>query len=267
MHSFDVDVNFEEAILTASTAISTHALTKSGLMPGDSVLFIGLDCVSLTGIALARGMGASLVFVVGPEDNEGALKMLSEACGAHSYYAWDSETLEEDHLARFSRSLKILTGERGVDVVMISGEHQLPMSDIIFSMECVRKGGTVAVSNPWMGQLHSTPRYRYATAPEDASTVQSSLMDKELRYLYLEGFPSGTFEKSLRWIEGGIVYAVMESMPCTPCMPGTPLSRFAAMHAQYKKNPHRCALLYPWQEEEAKSEEGASVAKRQRTAA
>ncbi len=60
MHAFDEEMAYEEAVLTSSAALSSHGLTNAGVIPGDSVLFIGLTWCTMSGMTLARAMGASV---------------------------------------------------------------------------------------------------------------------------------------------------------------------------------------------------------------
>jgi D-arabinose 1-dehydrogenase-like Zn-dependent alcohol dehydrogenase len=60
VHAFDDEMVYEEALLTCSAALSSHGLTSAGVLPGDSVLFIGMTWCTMTGMNLARAMGATV---------------------------------------------------------------------------------------------------------------------------------------------------------------------------------------------------------------
>jgi hypothetical protein len=160
------------------------------------------------------------------------------------------------------RAIKNSTQRRGVDLVVVSSSHNLPFPDLLLSIECLRRGGTIVMSQPWVGHRADSSLSRQSMSQETLSKVHSGLLEKELRFLNSEGFTSATFERTLRWIEGGLLFMMRGSVPI---MQPVPLSGFAAAHQHHRKEQHGWWLLYPDLDAYNVSEEDHALAKKRRT--
>jgi hypothetical protein len=160
------------------------------------------------------------------------------------------------------QNIKNATQMRGVDLVVVSSSHNLPFSDMLLSIECLRRGGTIVMSQPWVGQRTDNSPSTQAMSQETLSRVHRGLLEKELRFLNSEGFTSATFERTLRWIEGGLLFMMTDSVPNAQPVP---LSGFSAVHQHHRKEPYGCWLLYPAHEEDKAPEEDHALSKKRRT--
>ena len=101
------EVPFEVgAIMMCSSATALHALNKARLKPGESVAVFGLGGLGMSGIQLARALGAADVFGV---DIKPAKLSLAKSLGATPIDALKHDVVTE---------IRRLTKGRGVDVAV-----------------------------------------------------------------------------------------------------------------------------------------------------
>lgn len=125
------EVSFEQAALVEPVSVAVHAVKRSKLKPGDSVLVVGAGMIGQLCVQAAKAAGAALVLV---SDLDDARLERGLASGA-------DRTLNprNDNVASIAREM---TEGRGVDVALEAVGATDPIDTAI---EATRKGGTVVL--------------------------------------------------------------------------------------------------------------------------
>jgi (R,R)-butanediol dehydrogenase/meso-butanediol dehydrogenase/diacetyl reductase len=150
--------DLEAALLEPATVV-THALRRTPIRDGESVVVLGAGPIGLLALQLAKAAGAGCVAVIEPEASRAEL---ARSLGADAVFAPDLEDLESQ--------LRKLCGKAGPDLVL---ECAGVPSTIQRSVDLVRRGGRVGLVG-----LASTP----ATIVPGAWLVKEVTMTASLGY-------------------------------------------------------------------------------------
>jgi len=125
------EVSDLEAALLEPATVVTHALRRTPIRDGESVLVIGAGPIGLLALQLAKAAGAGTVAVIEPEPSRAEL---ARSLGAQEVFAPDREDLEDQ--------LRRLCGKQGPDLVL---ECAGVPSTIQRAVDLVRRGGRVGL--------------------------------------------------------------------------------------------------------------------------
>lgn len=123
--------SFAEAAMLEAVSVALHGVAVSQMKPEDTVLVIGAGMIGLLLLQAARAAGCSRVFIA---DVDATRLALAEQLGADRTILASGTPLIEDILQQ--------TGGNGVDVVLEAVGRE---ETIVGAIDCVRKGGTVAL--------------------------------------------------------------------------------------------------------------------------
>jgi len=132
------EIGDTEAALLEPATVVTHALQRTPIRGGESVVVLGAGPIGLLALQLAKAAGAGCVGVIEPDESRAAL---ARSLGATEVFAPDLEDLESQ--------LRNLCGKAGPDMVL---ECAGVPSTIQRSVDLVRRGGRVGLVG-----LASTP--------------------------------------------------------------------------------------------------------------
>lgn len=133
------DVPDDIAALVEPMAVAVHALSKSGLQLGQSLVVVGAGTVGLGVVAAARAVGAGDIFVIEPS--------ASRRQRALEFGATEAVSPLEDSPTDLLRALT--EGGRGADFAFECSGHP---SSVQAAIDVTRKGGTVVTVG-----LHGRP--------------------------------------------------------------------------------------------------------------
>ncbi len=123
--------SFAEAAMLEAVSVALHGVAVSEMKGGETVLVIGAGMIGLLLLQAARAAGAARVFVA---DVDATRLELAKRLGADLVVMGSGELLREEMLRQ--------TGGDGVDVVLEAVGRE---ETIAGAIDCVRKGGTVAL--------------------------------------------------------------------------------------------------------------------------
>ena len=131
LYHLPASISFAEAAMLEAVSVALHAVRVSEVKGGETALVIGSGMIGLLTLQAARAAGCSRVFI---SDVDATRLTLASQVGADKVLHCSGTEL----LARVQE----LTGGRGVDIVYEAvGRNETVASAI----DCVRKGGTVAL--------------------------------------------------------------------------------------------------------------------------
>jgi L-iditol 2-dehydrogenase len=122
---------FEEAAMLEAVSVALHGVRVTQMKGGESALVIGAGMIGLLTAQAARAAGCSSVMIA---DVDPARLKMAEEVGIPDTLHLSGKELIDEVLRR--------TGGRGVDVVL---EAVGRAETVVASIECVRRGGTVAL--------------------------------------------------------------------------------------------------------------------------
>ena len=131
LYTLRPELDLRDAALLEPATVVTHALRRTPLDGGESVVVLGAGPIGLLALQLARVEGAGTVVVVEPEPSRGAL---AATLGADEVLLPDQEDLEKRVRAR--------CGPAGADLVL---ECAGVPATIQRSVDLVRRGGRVGL--------------------------------------------------------------------------------------------------------------------------
>jgi L-iditol 2-dehydrogenase len=131
VYNLPANLAFAEAAMLEAVSVALHAVAVSELKGGETALVIGAGMIGLLTLQAARVAGYSQVFVADIDSTR--LKSAADLGADKTILASGDELTKE---------ILRLTGGRGVDVVLEAvGRNET----IAAAIDCVRKGGTVAL--------------------------------------------------------------------------------------------------------------------------
>jgi L-iditol 2-dehydrogenase len=149
------DMSDEEATLVVTAGTAMYGLTElGGLVAGESVVVTGPGPIGLMGVAVAKALGASPVFLTGTRDNR--LKMGLELGADHVINARNEDAVE---------AVRRLNGGKGVDYVI----------------EC---SGAPNAINEAAQMLNRGGRICLAAFPHEPTTIDIANIVRNNIYLY-----------------------------------------------------------------------------------
>jgi (R,R)-butanediol dehydrogenase/meso-butanediol dehydrogenase/diacetyl reductase len=131
LYRLRAEIGDVEAALLEPATVVTHALRRTPIRVGESVVVLGAGPIGLLALQLVRAAGAGSVVVIEPEHSRAAL---ARSLGATEVLAPDLEDLEE--------RIRTRCGPAGPDLVL---ECAGVPSTIQRSVDLVRRGGRVAL--------------------------------------------------------------------------------------------------------------------------
>jgi propanol-preferring alcohol dehydrogenase len=130
------EIPFEQgAIMMCSSATSFHALRKSRLQPGESVVIFGLGGLGMSAVQLARACGALQVYAV---DIKAHKLEMARRFGATPINAAETDPVNE---------IERLTGGRGVDVALELIGLPLTMEQAVKSLAVLGRAALAGISD------------------------------------------------------------------------------------------------------------------------
>jgi len=135
-------VPLDVAALTEHYTVTFHAVRRSRLQFGESVLILGAGPVGLAALQCAVAAGASKVIVIEPEKERRASALEFGA----------SEVIAPDAADRFADRVRAFTGKGvGVDIVFDAAGQQ---SALVEGIASLRKGGRYVSMSSWAGDAN-----------------------------------------------------------------------------------------------------------------
>ncbi len=189
----------EAATLPVAAVTAWHALRRSGVGPGDTVLIEGTGGVSLFALQFAHALGARPLVI----SSSDAKLERARALGA----SW---TVNYARTPAWEREVLALTGGAGVDhVVEVVGGANLNRA-----LEAVRVSGTVAFVGLLGGLGAPVDTYRFVTrnvrlhgietgSRELFEEMNAFVAERALRPVIDRTFPLAEFPDALRYLERG----------------------------------------------------------------
>lgn len=134
LHQLPENLSFSEGAAAQACTVSTHALIyKTRLLPGDNVVVFGPGIVGQSAAQLAKMRGASKVFLIGTNVDEGLRLKMGRQSG---FYAVNVEKQDlQKELLKFCKTDK-------VDVVIESSGSARALHD---SIEILKQGGHLTI--------------------------------------------------------------------------------------------------------------------------
>ena len=166
-------LSFADGAMLEAAAVALHAVRLADVAGGETALVIGAGMIGLLTLQAARAAHCSRVLVA---DVDATRLALARSLGADEVMESSADTLVSQ--------IRALTGGRGVDVVFeaVGGPET-----VIAAVECVRKGGTVAL----IGNI--------------AREVTVPLQTIVTRQIRLQGCcaSAGEYPQAMEWIASG----------------------------------------------------------------
>lgn len=130
LYKISDNVTFEQAAMVEAAAVAFHAIRISGMHAGNTCAVLGSGSIGIFIIKLLKVSGAGKIIAI---DNNQA--KLANAIVNGSDAAFDPGGDPEE-------AIKKLTDSRGADIVFEAAGHE---ETVNLAVDCVRKGGTVAL--------------------------------------------------------------------------------------------------------------------------
>jgi len=177
LYAVDVDISDEAAAILEPVTIAVHAVRRTGIRLGDSVVVLGAGPIGLLVLQCARAAGAGVCILVEPQQSR---RELGATLGA-------DHTLDPRTTPDIAGAINAIVGNAGADVVFECAGISKTVEQ---APAYVRRGGTVA--------LVGVP-----TAP--SQFMASEWLFKELRVSTALGYLRDDFEVSKRLVADGRV--------------------------------------------------------------
>lgn len=193
-------ISFSDAAMLEAVSVAIHAVRIAEIKGGETALVIGAGMIGLLILQAARASGCSSIFVA---DVDATRLEMARSLGAD--IAMNSS--REPSASRIEQ----LTGARGVDVVF---EAVGRPETVAAGMDCVRKGGTVAL----VGNI----------APEVSMPLQKVVT----RQIRLQGScaSAGEYPQAMQWMAEGKIKVAPLITAVAPLHEGP--SWFARLYAR-----------------------------------
>ena len=177
LYPVGVDISDEDAAILEPVTVAVHAVRRTGIRLGDSVVVLGAGPIGLLVLQCARAAGAGVCILVEPQQTR---RELGAALGA-------DHTLNPAENEDIAAAINAIVGDTGADIVFECAGISKTVEQ---APAYVRRGGTVA--------LVGVP-----TAP--SQFMAAEWLFKELRISTALGYLRDDFEVSKRLVADGRV--------------------------------------------------------------
>lgn len=177
LYPVDVDISDEAAAILEPVTIAVHAVRRTGIRLGDSVVVLGAGPIGLLVLQCARAAGAGVCILVEPQQRR---RELGATLGA-------DHTLDPSETPDIAGAINAIVGNAGADIVFECAGISRTVEQ---APAYVRRGGTVA--------LVGVP-----TAP--SQFMAAEWLFKELRISTALGYLRDDFEVSKGLVADGRV--------------------------------------------------------------
>ncbi|MFP6817483.1 MAG: zinc-binding dehydrogenase [Pseudomonadales bacterium] len=209
LYPVDVDISDAAAAMLEPVTIAVHAVRRTGIRLGDSVVVLGAGPIGLLVLQCARAAGAGVCILVEPQD---ARRELGTAVGA-------DHTINPKETTDIAGAINAIVGNAGADIVFECAGISRTVEQ---APGYVRRGGTVA--------LVGVP-----TAP--SQFMAAEWLFKELRVSTALGYLRDDFEVSKGLVADGRVQ-------CAPLHTSTVgLDGLAGAFAELASEPEQVKVL------------------------
>ena len=194
------DFDWPAAAMLEAISVALHGVAQSGMVSGDTVLVIGAGMIGLLLLQAAKLAGAKRVMVADVDETR---LEVARQLGADTTPCLSGAALTEEVLRH--------TAQRGVDVVLEAVGRE---ETIVAAVDCVRKGGTIAL----IGNI----------APQVRLPLQK-IVSRQIR---LQGScaSAGEYPEAIRLVASGAIRVDSLITAVAPLEDGP--SWFARLHAR-----------------------------------